>query len=455
MFRIMTRDWIHRATAALAAWHQKHLGQVDFMYILAVAIGLLTGAGAALLKWAITAVRDWIFSTFDITSGNIAILALPVVGILLAVVVTRYLARHPMDHCTDRLKDDMAQGRNALSPRLILGPIAGCAITLGMGGSAGGEDPIAYTGAAVGSNVGRAFRLDEDSLAVLAGCGAAAGIAGIFMAPIGGVMYALEVLRMRQSLQSMLAVVFASLVASITCYVLLGLHADITFMPALSFDVSLVPHTVALGVVCGLYSAYYSGMMRRCRSLLGRFNSVWVKALLGGLTVAALLYVFPSLYGEGYGMISKLMADEPRQLVGYGPLYGLGGDGAVLLALLGGILLVKPLAVSATNDTGGVAGDFTPTFFCGAICGFVFAAALNMAFGWHLSPALFAFMGMAAVMAGAISAPLMGIFIASEMTGLYSFIFPLTIAATLSYLTAAAVRAIANRPRFEKAQEGQ
>lgn len=439
-----TRDFIHKATASLSAWHQEHLSQVNFLYILAVAIGILTGAGAALLKWAITAVKDLVFSLFDFSSGNAGILILPIAGILLAVVVARYLVRQPMDHATDRLKADMAAGHNELSPRLILGPIAGCAITLGMGGSAGGEDPIAYTGAAIGSNAGRAFRLDEDRLAVLAGCGAAAGIAGIFMAPIGGVMYALEVLKMRQSLQSMLAVVFASLAASITCYVLLGLHADITFMPALSFDVSLIPYTIALGAACGLYSAYYSGVMARCHTLLGRFNSLWGKALLGGLVVAAMLYVFPSLYGEGYGMISRLMADEPRELVSYGPLYGLGADAPVLILLLVAILLVKPLAVSATNDTGGVAGNFTPTFFCGAICGFAFAAALNLIFGLHLSTALFAFMGMAAVMAGAISAPLMGIFIASEMTGLYSFIFPLTIAAVVSYLTALAARRMAS-----------
>ncbi len=440
---MQTQDTIHKITAYLADWHKKHLSQVNFMYIIAVAIGLLTGAGAALLKWAIMAVKDLVFSVFDFSSGNLGILVLPIAGMLLAVVVARYLVHQPMDHATDRLKADVAAGKNALSPRLILGPIAGCAITLGMGGSAGGEDPIAYTGAAIGSNAGRAFRLDQDSLAVLCGCGAAAGIAGIFMAPIGGVMYALEVLKMKQTLQSVLAVVFASLTASITCYILLGLHADITFMPQLSFDVSVLPYTIALGLFCGLYSAYYSGVMERCHKFLSRFAGTWGKAALGGLFVAALLYIFPSLYGEGYGMISRLMADQPRELVSYGPLYGLGGKMDILLLLLCAILLVKPFAVSATNDTGGVAGNFTPTFFCGAICGFVFAAALNLIFGLHLSTALFAFMGMAAVMAGAISAPLMGIFIASEMTGLYSFIFPLTVVAVVSYLTAMGTRALA------------
>lgn len=422
-------------TQRLAAWHQRYLGGVDFMYTLAVIIGVLTGAGAALLKWCIDFVRDFFLGIFNISEGNWEFFVLPVAGILLAVVVTRYLVKHPMDHATDRLIDGMKNNDNAISPRLIAGPIVACSITLGMGGSAGGEDPIAYTGAAIGSNVGRAFRLNQDQLAQLVGCGAAAGIAGIFMAPIGGVMYCLEVLAMRQSLQSVLSVIFASLVSALTSFILLGCHNDVTFMPEMMFENSLVPYVILCGVACGIYSAYYSTVMGRCYRWLGRFPSSWLKALSGGLFVAAVLYLFPSLYGEGYTMISKLMADSPEALVAYGPLYKLGERPDILLVLLGVLLLIKPFAVSATNDTGGVGGDFTPTFFCGAICGFVFAGIANVLFDAHLPYAMFAFFGMAAVMSGAIQAPLMGIFICSEMTGLYSFILPLTIAAVSSYLT--------------------
>lgn len=426
---------VNSATAWLSAWHQKHLSGVNFMYILAVIIGVLTGAGAALLKGCISFVRDFFLGVFNISHGNWGFFILPVAGILLAVVVTRYIIRHPMDHATDRLIDGMKNNDNAISPRLIAGPIVACSITLGMGGSAGGEDPIAYTGAAIGSNVGKAFRLNQDELAQLVGCGAAAGIAGIFMAPIGGVMYCLEVLRMKQSLQSVLAVVFASLISALTCYILMGCHYDVTFMPDMMFENSLIPYIVLCGLACGLYSAYYSTVMGRCYTWLQRFPATWRKALLGGLFVAVMLYFFPSLYGEGYSMISKLMADSPEALVAYGPLYHLGKRPEILLLLLSILLVVKPFAVSATNDTGGVGGDFTPTFFCGAICGFVFAGVANIFFGAHLSYAMFAFLGMAAVMAGAIQAPLMGLFIASEMTGLYSFILPLTITAMTSYLT--------------------
>lgn len=426
---------VNSATAWLSAWHQKHLGGVNFMYILAVIIGVLTGAGAALLKWSIDFVRHFFLGIFNISEGNWGFFVLPVVGILLAVVVTRYLIHSPMDHATDRLIDGMKNDENAISPRLIFGPIVACSITLGMGGSAGGEDPIAYTGAAIGSNVGKSFRLNQDQLAQLVGCGAAAGIAGIFMAPIGGVMYCLEVLRMKQSLQSILAVVFSSLISALTCYILLGCHYDVTFMPQMMFENTLIPYVIFCGVACGLYSAYYSTVMGCCYTWLNKFPSSWLKALLGGLFVAAMLFVFPSLYGEGYTMISKLMADSPESLVAYGPLYHLGKKPEILLILLSVLLIIKPFAVSATNDTGGVGGDFTPTFFCGAICGFVFAGAANLLFDAHLPYAMFAFLGMSAVMAGAIQAPLMGIFIASEMTGLYSFILPLTISAMTAYLT--------------------
>lgn len=422
-------------TRRLAGWHQRYMRGVNFMYIVAVVIGVLTGACAALLKWSISAVRDFFLGIFNVSEGNYGFFILPVAGILLAVLVTRYVVRRPMDHATDRLIDGMKNNDNDISPRLIAGPIVACSITLGMGGSAGGEDPIAYTGAAIGSNVGKAFRLRQSDLAQLAGCGAAAGIAGIFMAPVGGVMYCLEVLAMRESLQSVIAVIFSSLASALTCFLIMGCHNDVTFMPVMTFEASMLPYVLLCGVVCGIYSAYYSTVMGRCYKWLKRYSGVWVKALAGGAFVSAVLFIFPSLYGEGYTMMAKLMADSPQALVAYGPLYRLSERPDILLALLGVLLLVKPFAVSATNDTGGVGGDFTPTFFCGAICGFIFAGVMNVCFDAHLSYAMFAFLGMAAVMSGAIQAPLMGIFIAAEMAGLYSFILPLTVAAVTSFLT--------------------
>lgn len=430
----MLDDALNKITGRLAAWQRSYHGTVSFLQLAAVTIGLLSGAGAALLKGGVDWVTRGIFSVFRLQEGNFEILFLPIIGILLATAFTRYVVRHKMDHASERISAGMANGDVDLSAKCILGPIIACSITLGMGGSAGAEDPIVYTGGAVGSNVGKAFRLDKEQLTNLVGCGAAAAIAGIFMAPIGGVMFAFEVLKMKQSLPTVIALVVSSLVAAITCYILLGCHYDVTFVPEMTFDNHMIPLVLLCGMVCGAYSIYYALVLKRCRKLFTRLNNIWVKALIGGAILAALLYIFPSLYGEGYDTLRHLMDNQPRTVVAYGPLYDLGAKEWVLMLLIVGLLAAKPFATSATNDSGGIGGDFTPTLYCGGVLGFLFAITLNYCFHMHLQPALFAYFGMAAVMAGAIQAPLMAIFITSEMAGLYGFILPLAISACISWL---------------------
>ena len=405
------------------------------MQLAAIAIGLLCGAAAALMKWAIDWITNLVFSHFDMHSGNWAFFVIPIAGIFIATAIAKYIVKQPMDHASDRVADGMAKGENRISPKLILGPIVGCTVTLGLGGSAGAEDPITYTGSAIGSNVGKAFRLSQDTLQDLVGIGAGAAIAGIFMAPIGGMMFSLEVLKTRQTLQTVIALVLGSLTSSLTCYILLGCHTDITFVPEMRFDTHLIPMVLICGMVCGLYSAYYSRMMALCRRWYVRFSNIWLRALIGGVILSTLLFFFPSLYGEGYDTVRKLMIDDPIDIISYSPLFRFGHDYLTLLILMASLLLVKPFATSSTNDSGGIGGDFTPTFFCGGVLGFMFAAVANHYLGMHLPYALFAFFGMAAVMAGAVRAPLMAIFIAAEMTGLYGFILPLTLSALASIVT--------------------
>ena len=215
----------------------------------------------------------------------------------------------------------------------------------------------------------------------------------------------------------------------------MGSHYDVTFMPQMVFENSLIPYVLILGVLCGIYSVYYSSILARCSKLFGRISGLWTKAFIGGAIIAGLLYLFPSLYGEGYLLLSHLMAGEGRSIVSYSPLYEVSADGIAFMFLFLALLLIKPVATGATNDSGGVGGDFTPTLFCGGVAGYLFVELLDFCFGLTLPHALFTFFGMAAVMAGGKRAPLMGIFITSEMTGLYGFILPLTIVAITSYVT--------------------
>lgn len=429
----MIRKIVENIKGKLTGFQQWMFAGGDYIYLAAIFTGLFSGAFAALLKGCINVLTHFLFNTFDIQSGNFGFIVLPIAGILIATAYTRYIAKQPMDHASDRIAEKIATNQTDIKPQFIISPIITCSVTLGMGGSAGGEDPICYTGAAIGSNVGKLLLVSKDTLMQLVGCGAAAGIAGIFMAPIGGVMFAIEVLKMKQSLSTIYAIIISSLTAALTCYLLLGCHTDVTFVPAMRFDVSLIPYVLACGVFCGIYSIYYRWIQHKCRKRFDKISNIWVKALIGGLSLAVLLFLFPSLYGEGYSTIAKLMADDAMTIANYGPFYSAHIDKYILMLLFGCLLLVKPYATSATNDSGGVGGGFTPTFFAGGVAGFLFAWLLNTIFGLDLHYALFTFFGMSAVMAGAVRAPLMAMFIAAEMTGLYGFILPLTISASCSY----------------------
>lgn len=428
----MPKVILKKALKGFVSLASRLIAGVDAIYLMALATGLLCGLGAGLLKLGIGWVTREIFSTFHVHSGNFTFFVLPVAGILLATVFGALIVHRQMAHGSEHVAHDMATGNVDLSPRLMVSPIIGCIFTLGLGGSAGAEGPIAYTGGAVGSNVGKVLGVDKAALGQMVGVGAAAGIGGIFMAPIGGVMFALEVLRMPQSLKWVLSLVLSSLTAALTCYIMLGCHTDVTFVPAMRFDLRLIPLVVLCGVFCGLYSMYYRKMMRLCRSGFSRISNIWVKAVVGGVVLAVLLFAFPALYGEGYNTLRLLMRGDVRTVVSYGPFYRLGIEDGWLALIMGGLLMVKPLATSATNDSGGIGGNFTPTFFAGGVAGFLFAFFLNHFMGLHLPVAIFSFFGMAGVMAGAVRAPLMAIFIAAEMTGLYGFILPLTIVALTS-----------------------
>lgn len=417
------------------AWQKKAVNAQPFFFVSATITGIVCGALAALLKWGIVFVMNTILSQSHLNAGNWEFLLLPVAGIILAATFTRYIVRRPLDHATERVADSLATGDPRLSGRIVPGSVLACSLTLGMGGSAGGEGPIAYTGAAMGNNIGRFFRRSDNDILQMTGCGAAAGIAGIYMAPIGGMMYALEVLSMKQDLRCVLGLTFSCLASALTCYLLMGSHYDVTFMPEMYFENSLIPYVLLLGVLCGFYSVYYSTILAHCSKFFGKISNLWTKALIGGAIIAGLLYLFPSLYGEGYQTLSHLMAGEGRSIVSYSPLYDLSAHRIAIMLLFLALLLVKPLATGATNDSGGVGGDFTPTLFCGGLAGFLFVDLMDFCFDLSLPHALFTFFGMAAVMAGGKKAPLMGIFITSEMTGLYGFILPLTIVAITSYVT--------------------
>lgn len=401
---------------------------------LAFATGLLAGVGAFVLKRMIGWVSQLLTGGLDVQHANPVLLSLPVAGVLLAVLFQRYVARRWLCHGVDRLNADLRRGHYRQPFSQMFTAMIASAFTLGFGGSAGSEGPIAYTGAAMGSSVGRVCGVSREMMKVLVACGAAAGIAGIFKAPVGGAFFALECLCVELSSGAIIALMIAAVTAGLTAYVLSGCTPDIYFSEQVPFDMHWLPWVVAAGFFCGLYSVYYQVVMTRLARFYASMRRPWLKNIMAGAIIGAAIFLFPPLYGEGYGFISKMLAQDMGALTGYGLFAGDGTGLPLVLVLSGGMMLVKAFATASTTSGGGVAGDFAPALFAGCVAGIFFAVASNALFGAGLPVGCFGFFGMGAVMAATQRAPLMAIFLTVEMGAAYKLLLPVVVISTVSYV---------------------
>lgn len=413
-------------------WLKTHLSEKTILFIVASVVGLCSGIAAHLLKLMVAGVSCFLTSKFDPTGINWWLLLIPVAGILLTQVFMRYLIHHVISHGVRQLMKNLRNKVYRLGSYLLYSPMVASTLTLGFGGSAGSEGPIAYTGAAIGSNVGRWLGLRPDMIRIMVGCGAAAGIAGIFKAPIGGALFTLEVLRMELTTLSVMAVFVTSLIAGLTAYLLSGCTMDIAFFVHAPLGFDMYPYVLLLGVFCGVYSMYYSFIMKYVERRLEKFSNRWASALLAGVILACSVFLFPSMYGEGYGVIGSAINGKISAVGSGSVISGFLADGWSVVLVTGGILLLKCFATSATT-CGGVAGDFAPALFAGCMAGLFFSSSVNLLFGLSLPIGLFALFGMSGVMAGAIRAPLMAIFLTVEMSAGYDYLLPLTLVGGLSF----------------------
>ena len=427
------KDKATDSTGFSRSGHTRKMSESLIAFIVALIIGLITGVCAYILKLTIDSISRFLTQGMDLSQGNWRLLILPLAGIILTSLYVHYIAKERLTHGTSCILSDIAQHKSNLGSSLIYSPIIGCSLTLGFGGSAGSEGPIAYTGAAIGSNIGKLFRVNSHIMMILLGCGAGAGIAAIFKAPVGGMLFTLEVLRMELTTLSALTLLTSCLTAALTAYILSGCTVDMALYNPSSFDVSALPYIIMLGVFCGIYSLYYSGVMKRMDRFWSSMSHPWIKHLSSGIIISGLVFLFPAFYGEGYSTIGEILNGHPSSIVNDSIFFFTANRGWGLIAVTGIILLLKSFMTSATNSGGGVGGDFAPTLFAGCMAGLFFTSILNQAFGLGLDSGNFAYFAMAGVMAGAIHAPLMAIFLTVEMTGQYTLLLPLTIDAAISY----------------------
>ena len=423
----------------LLRWREDHIPEKSFVVILAIIIGVASGLAAVLLKFLIGTISGLVNSVTEASQANYYYLVFPIIGIFLTGIYVRYVVRDNISHGVTRVLYAIAQKKSRLKFYNMYASLASSSVTIGCGGSVGAEGPIVFTGAAIGSNLGQAFRLSPHMLMMLVGCGAAAGIAGIFKAPIAGVLFTVEVLMLDLTTGSVMPLIMASVAGATVAYVFTGYNVEFFFTQSEMFYTSRIPYVVLLGVFCGLVSVYFTKMIEVMERMFGRISRPRYRFFLGSILLSVLIFVFPPLFGEGYESINYLLNGHVEQIFNNSLFYGMRSSVGATLLLVGALCFMKVFATSATNGGGGVGGTFAPSLYVGCMAGFLFAYAIN-SLGivdptMPLSTKNFALVGMAGVMAGVMHAPLMAIFLTAEMTGGYSLFLPLLIVAAISYGT--------------------
>ncbi len=421
----------------ILAWKEKHLTDRQMLLILAFIIGILASFAAYILHTLIHQIQAILTEGFEINSFNWLYLVFPVIGIYLTSLFVRYVVRDNISHGITRILYAISSKRSHLKPHNCWSSVIASAITIGFGGSVGAEAPIVLTGSAIGSNLGQLFKIDNKTMMLLVGCGAAAAIAGIFKAPIAGLVFTLEVLMVDLTMASLLPILVASITANVFTWALMGGKSLFTFVLDSAWQVDRLPACVLLGLFCAFISLYFIRTMTFCEGIFAKMKRhPYGKLAVGGVMLSSLIFLFPALYGEGYSAINILLNGTTEadwnQLLDKSLFYDHGNLLVVYIAL---VLLTKVFATSCTNGAGGCGGTFAPSLFIGGFGGFLFARLWNMyQIGVYVPEKNFTLLGMAGVMAGVMHAPLTGIFLIAEITGGYALFVPLIIVSVVSVM---------------------
>ena len=419
-------------------WVTTHVSHRQLLLLLAFIVGFLAALAAYILHSLIHIIQHMLSSQFASEGFNWFYLVCPVIGILLTMLFVRYIVRDNISHGITRILYAFSTKQGRLPSHNTWTSVVASAITIGFGGSVGAEAPIVLTGSAIGSTLAQRFKLDNKTIFMLVGCGASAAIAGIFKAPIAGLVFTIEVLMIDLTMGSLLPILISCVTATCFTYVLVGDSSLFTFTLQEAWPVNRAPANIMLGIACGLVSLYFIRSMTYCEDFYARLKShPYIRLIIGGIILSLLIFLFPSLYGEGYSAINILLNGKSE--AEFATLMNrslFSGHESLLIVYVTLVLLTKTIATSSTNGGGGCGGTFAPSLFIGAFAGFLFARIWNhYSLGIIVPENNFALLGMAGVMSGVMHAPLTGVFLIAELTGGYDLFIPLMIVSIVSYLT--------------------
>lgn len=407
------------------------------LLLLSFVVGLTSGMAAVVLSKLIHFLQSVLLPDISGSGRALGNLLLPGIGMLAVMLFVKYLIKDNIGHGVTKVLVSVSKKESRIKPHNMWSSIVASAATIGFGGSVGAEAPIVYTGAAIGSNFARYAGLSHRSMTILIGCGAAGAVSGIFKAPLAGVLFTLEILLFNISMTSMMPLLLSTVSAAVVSYIFLG--NDLPFQCTLTpFSMVNIPFYIVLGLAGGLCSVYFIRMTLHLEDKIGGIGNIYLRWAVCAVLLGLLIFLFPPLFGEGYSSLGVLLNGGTISLEGTTPLAGLLDFRWGVPLFFTMILLLKVFSMTLTNAGGGVGGTFGPTLFVGAIAGFVVARVINLILantGISVPEQNFVLVGMAALMAGVMQAPMTAIFLIAEISGGYELFIPLIIASAISFGT--------------------
>ncbi len=419
----------------LLIWRIKNIPDRQFIIFLSLVIGIISGLAGVLLKNLVYYTHYFMTNGFDFKAINYMYFAYPMFGIILTVLFVKYVVKDNIDHGVSKILYAISKKNGVLKPHNTFSSIIGSSLTVGFGGSVGLEAPIVLTGSAIGSNLGRIFRLNYKTIILLIACGSAGAIAGIFKAPIAGVVFAIEVLMLDLTMATLIPLLIAAVTGSTVAFFLMGKDVVFSFHVETPFLFTEIPYFILLGIFAGFVSLYFTRATMFFEQKFKNISNPVIRIFSGGAILGLLIFIFPSLFGEGYEALMDILNGKGENIINQTIFSNLTGNNWLFLLVLLMILIFKVLAMAATTGSGGVGGIFAPTLFMGGVSGFFVARFSNLVSSFKVNESVFSLVGMAGVMAAVMHAPLTAIFLIAEITGGYELFPQLIITATIAYLT--------------------
>ena len=415
-------------------WRLKHLSERGFLTLLSILVGIFSGIAAVIIKNTVRLTQKAVNTLISNEVHNYIYFALPILGILLVILVVKYVVRSEVRHGIPTVLYSISMRKGRIRSHNLYSSVITSSLTVGFGGSVGLEGPTVATGTAWGSWLAKVFRLNYKNSILMLASACAGAMAAIFKAPIAAIVFAVEVIMIDLTVFSLVPLLLSSATAVVISYFFLGQDVLYPFKIAQAFVLADLPYYILLGILTGFVSVYYTKMYMFFNDVFEKIKSKRMRLLVGGGGLGILIFLFPSLYGEGYEAINECLAGNLNYLFHESLFYSLQDEIWAAMILLAAVILLKIVATSLTFGAGGVGGIFAPTLFMGVNTGMLFAQLINRFGIRDISPNNFALIGMAGLIAGVLHAPLTGIFLVADISGGYQLFVPLMVTATFSYL---------------------